>query len=153
MFFLLLEGFKDQVRWPKGPPHLHGPKPSLFVFFVFHAFFLVPFFAVHRKTLLSPQEKTFLLNFQCLPLFVVSLFASPKGIFYLISECLSLSLVYFLSSFLSLFIAFFWFLVFVSFNNFLSSLLLNHEKNNIKIYYYYKVLLFHQSIIFSGFLS
>ena len=62
--------------------------------------------------------------------FSLSLFWPP-------SFCVSLSLslfflLFFLSSFLSLFFAVFWFLVFVSFFLFLSSLLFFHERNNIK---------------------
>ena len=54
--------------------------------------------------------------------------------------CVSLSLslsnslvVFFFSSFLSLFVVFFWFLDFVSFFPFLSSLLLFHERHDLKI--------------------
>ena len=49
-------------------------------------------------------------------------------------KSLSLSCFFFLSSFL--FFAFFWFLVFVSLFSFLASLLLSHERNNIKILNY-----------------
>ena len=36
-FLFFFEGFKGQVRWPKGPPPL-GPKPSLSVSFVVDLF-------------------------------------------------------------------------------------------------------------------
>ena len=36
-------GFKGQVRWPKGPPHL-DLNPPYFVCFVFFVFFLCLFF-------------------------------------------------------------------------------------------------------------
>ena len=55
-FFLFFGGFKSQVRWPKGPPHL-GPKPSLFSFsflYFLFVFLCFPFFASNPKTLLSP---------------------------------------------------------------------------------------------------
>ena len=65
------------------------------------------------------------------------LFLSPLTFFGLplflfLFLCLSVVLFFF-SSFLSFFFAFFLFLVFVSFFPFLSSLLLFHEKKNIKI--------------------
>ena len=51
-FFLvfLLGGFKGQVRWPEGPPHLALNPPYLFVFYLFFwllfVFFLVPFLSL-----------------------------------------------------------------------------------------------------------
>ena len=71
-------------------------------------------------------------------LFLVFLFLSPFAFFGLplfqfLFLCLSVVL-FFLPSFLSFFFAFFLFLVFVYFFPFLSSLLLFHEKNNIKIF-------------------
>ena len=32
LFFCFFKGFKGQVRWPKGPPHLALSPPYLFVF-------------------------------------------------------------------------------------------------------------------------
>ena len=63
--------------------------------------------------------------FECLPLFLLSLFWPPP---FSISLSLSLS-----CSCPFFFFAFFWFLAFVSFFPFLSSLLLFHERNSIKI--------------------
>ena len=66
------------------------------------------------------------------------LFLSPLTffglpVFLFLFLCLSVVL-FFLPSFLSFFFAFFLFLVFVSFVPYLSSLLLFHEKKNIKIF-------------------
>ena len=138
------------MRWPFGPPHLALNPPYLFLFFVFFlgsgevarratslgtkpslfvccfVFFFFPFFASSRKNPVFPLEKAFLFIFECLPLFLLSLFlASPFFncsfsvsllLFFLL---LLLLLLFFLSSFLSFFFAFFCFLVFVSFFHFL----------------------------------
>ena len=42
-FFFFLGGFKGQVRWPKGPPHLalNPPYVFCFFFFVFLSLFLI----------------------------------------------------------------------------------------------------------------
>ena len=52
----LFGGFKGQVRWPKGPPHLALNPPYLFVFFVAFCFLFgsFPFFALIEKSLFSP---------------------------------------------------------------------------------------------------
>ena len=134
---LFLGGFKGQVRWPEGPPHL--ALNSLSCFFWFFLGFLVfcfgsfPFFVFNRKTLFSPQKGHFLFIFHCLPFFLHSLFWPPPFSLFL---SLSLSFSFFLPSFLSFFFAFFCFLAFVSFFLLVSSLLLFHEKNNIKIFNY-----------------
>ena len=113
-------------------------------------FFLVPFpfFVVNRKALFPPQEWHFLFIFECPPFFLHRLFWPPP-----FSLVLSLSLFFsFLPSFLSFFFAFFWFLVFVAFFLLVSSLLLFHERNNIKIFNYKGIV--HQSfLMFVGFLS
>ena len=46
--FFLLGGFKGQVRWPEGPPHLALNPP--YCFFGFFCFLAFPFFAFNRKT-------------------------------------------------------------------------------------------------------
>ena len=125
-----------------------GPKHSLFVCcFVFFSF---PFFASNRKNLVFPLEKGIFCLFLSVSLcFSLALFWPPP---FSISLSLSLSiLLFFLSSFLSCLFAFFCFLVFVSLFPFLSSLLLLHEKNNIKIFNYKVVL--HQWYLFFSFLS
>ena len=128
-----------------------GPKPSLFVFcFVFCFWFFVLFFWLFttKKNLVFPWKRAFFVYFQCFSLsFSLSLFWPP-------SFCVSLSLslcflLFFLSSFLSFFFAVFWFLVFVSFFIFLSSLLFFHERNYIKIFNCQFFL--HQYFIFFGF--
>ena len=58
-FVFLFGGFKGQVRWPEGPPHLALNPPYLFVFFVFFCCFLFSFLFLcflcfNRKTLFSP---------------------------------------------------------------------------------------------------
>ena len=63
-FFCFFGGFKGQVRWPKGPPHL-APNPPYFIFFRFFVFvlcfvffcFLVFAFAI--KALFPPQKGIF----------------------------------------------------------------------------------------------
>ena len=144
-FFFCFGGFKGQVMWPKGPPHLALNPPYLFVVLSFFSF---PFFASNRRNLFLPLEKGIFCLFLTVSVcFSSALFGLP--LFQFLFLCLSL-LLFFLSSFLSPF-AFFCFLVFVSLFPFLSSLLLFHEKNNIKMFTY-KVFL-HQSFLFLGFLS
>ena len=121
------------MRWPKGPPHLALNPPNLFIF-CFFWFVVVPFLSLlchTQKNLVFPPKKRHF----CL--FSVFLFLSPSTFFWPppFSIFLSLSLSAscpFILSFLSFFFAFFCFLVFVSFFPFLSSLLLFHEKNNIR---------------------
>ena len=129
-----------------------GPKPSKFIYFLLFGFVVVPFLSLlcnAKKTCFPPRKGHYLFIFECLPLFLLSfLWPPPFSIF--LSLPLSSSCPFFLS-FLSFFFAFFCFLVFVSFFPFLSSLLLFHEKNNIKILNY-KVFL-HQYFLFLGFLS
>ena len=133
-----------------------GPKPSLFVFvlfFVFFFFLFLSFLCFNRKALFSPpppKKRAFLVFFFSVSLsFSLAFFGLP--LFHFLFLCLSVFL-FLLPSFLSFFFAFFLFLVFVSFFLFLSSLLLFHEKNNIKIFNY-KVFLHHSFLIFVGFLS
>ena len=93
VFSLLFWGFKGQVRWPKGPPHLALNPPYLFVFFCFSPFFFA-FFSLRfiDKTCFAPQEGIFV-YFQCLLSFLFSLFlASP---FFTFSFFVSLSLLFF----------------------------------------------------------
>ena len=118
------------MRWPKGPPHLALNPPFFFGF----CFFSLPCFLcflIDKKTCFPPRKGHFLLNFNVSLSFSLNLFWPP-----LFSVSLSLSLCCsFHFSFLLVFLfAFFLFLVFVSFFPFLSSLLLFHEKKNIKIF-------------------
>ena len=148
-FCFFFGGFKGQVRWPEGATSL-GPKPS-FLCFCFVWFFVLFFglLLIQKKPCFPPEKGIF-----CL--FSVFLFLSPLAFFGLplflfLFLCLSLFFSFFLSSFLSFLFAFFWFLVFVSFFLFLSSLLLFHERNNIKILNCKFCL--HQYFLFFGFLS
>ena len=119
-----------------------GPKPSLFVFFfcflffVFFflfSFFLLPFLSLFliEKTLFFPLKRAFFGLFSLFPfLSPLTFFGLP--LFHFLFLCLSVLLLsFFLPSCLS-FLAFFVFLVFVSFFV-LSSVLLFLEKNNMKI--------------------
>ena len=113
-----------------------GPKPSLvyFVCFVFFLFFSFLSLLLKSKTLLFPLEKGIFGLFLSVSLsFSLAFFGLP--LFQFLFLCLSL-VRFFLFSFLSFFFAFVLFLVFLSFFPFLSSLLLFHERNNIKILNY-----------------
>ena len=121
------------MRWPKGPPHLALNPPYLFWFVVFGT-----------QTCFPLQTRAFLLSVQFLPLFIITFW-------FLLSFALSLSLCLYIYIYLSLSLslllfylfllcllcfflfAFFCFLGFVSLFLCLVSLLLFHEKNNIKI--------------------
>ena len=165
IFYLLffLGGFKGQVRWPEGPPHLALNPPYLFFsLFLFCFFgFVLCFFVSSFLSLLLIEKLVFPPKRAFFVYCWVSPFVSPWPFWpptFSISLSLSLSLylscsvplvLVFLSSFLSFLFALFWFLVFVSFFPLLSSLLLLHEKNNIKLFYY-KVFL-HQSFLFFWF--
>ena len=53
--FSFFGGFKGQVRWPKGPPHLAlNPPFSLFFVCLFFFCFCFPFFVLNRKKNLFP---------------------------------------------------------------------------------------------------
>ena len=123
------------MRWPEGPPHLPLNPPYLFLLFsclVFCFLFCLFGFFIQKNPCFPPEKGHFLYIFSvCLSFSSLSLSWPPS-----LSVSLSLSLsflLFFLSSFLSFLFAFFWLLVFVSFFLFLSSLLLFHERNNIKI--------------------
>ena len=110
--FVFFGGFKGQVRWPEGPPHL-ALNPPYFICFVFFCFlffcfflffvfyFLFVFFVcfclffvfgfVSKKPVFPPKQGIFcVFCFLCLPLFLFSLVSlSPVS--------LSLSLSFFVS--------------------------------------------------------
>ena len=139
------------MRWPKGPPHL-ALNPPYLLFFCFFWFVVIPFLSLlcnTKKTLFSPQEKGIFWLFLSVSLcFSLAFLGLP--LFQFIFLCLSLLLVRF--PFFPVFLFCFILLpCFVSFFPFLSSLLLFHEKNNIRIFNY-KVFL-HQYFLFFGFLS
>ena len=131
-FVFCFGGFKDQVRRPKGPPHLALNPPNLSIcFFGLLLFLSFLCFVIQKNLVFPPRKGHSLFIFECLPLFLLSFFWPPPFSIFL-SLSLSSSCPFFLS-FLSFFFALFCFLVFLSFFPFLSSLLLFHEKNNIKI--------------------
>ena len=126
--FVFLGGFKGQVRWPKGPPHLALNPPYLFfLFFGFWFFSLLCFlcFLIDKKPVFPLEKGIFCLFSMFLFLSPLTFFGLPLFLFPFL--CLSVAL-FFLPSFLSFFFAFFLFLVFVSFFPYLFSLLLFHEK-------------------------
>ena len=134
MLFTFFGGFKSQVRWPEGPPHL-ALKPSLFDFFVCClGFGPFPFFVLKEKTLLFPLKRAFFcLFFECLPLFLLSLFWPPPFSLYL---SLSLSFIFFFPSFLSLFLCFLLvpcFCLFLSFCLFFAFVSWKEQHQNIKL--------------------
>ena len=88
-------GFEGQVRWPKGPPHL---ALSLLYFFCF--FFPFVSLLCNTKTRFPPRKGHFLFIFECLPLFLLSLFWPPPFSIFL-SLSLSSSCHFFLPSCLS----------------------------------------------------
>ena len=110
-FVFCFGGFKGQVRWPKGPPHL-ALNPPYLLFFCFFWFVVVPFLSLlcnTKKYLVFPPRKGhFLFIFECLPLFLLSFFGAPP---FSISLSLSLSSSCPFSFLSCLFFAFFCFLV------------------------------------------
>ena len=104
VLFVLFGGFKGQMRWPKGPPHLALNPPYFCFCFCFFCSF--PFFAFNRKTLFFPLKKAFLFIF-CVSLSLsLNLFWLPP---FSVSLCLSLSLLllsFFLPSCLSFLLSF-----------------------------------------------
>ena len=101
VFLFFFGGFKGQVRWPKGPPHLALNPPYLFLLFFCFVFFWFCFWLFNTETpLFFPPEKG-IFYFQCFSLSPLALFGPPS-----FSVSLSQSLfflLFFLSSFLSLF--------------------------------------------------
>ena len=127
VFFVCFGGFKGQVRWPKGPPHLALNPPYLFfLFFLFCSLFgFFWLFNTEPKTLFFPQKRAFLfifsvsLSFSLCPFgppsFSVSLSQSLFFLLFFLSSFLSLLLLSFGSLSLSLFFSFFLFLLCFSF--------------------------------------
>ena len=62
-FLLFFGGFKGQVRWPKGPPHL-ALNPPHFIYFCFFCFLV---FALLEKTCSPPKNGHFLCIFSVSP--------------------------------------------------------------------------------------
>ena len=128
-------GFKGQVSWPKGPPHL-ALKPPYCNF----CLFLFPWLLIQKGSF-SPKTGHFCLYFSVSLCFSLAFsLASPFLIFSFSVSLLLFS--FFLPSCLS-----FCFLLVPCFCLFLyfSFVLAFHEKNNIKIFYYIDIL--HQSFL------
>ena len=65
--FVFFGGFKGQVRWPKGPPHL-ALNPPYFICFCFFFFFVsLCLLLLEKKTLFSPLKRAFLRIFSVSP--------------------------------------------------------------------------------------
>ena len=132
-FFLRVLGSGEVALWATSL----GPKPSLFIVLLFFCLAFSFLCFLIQKTLFPLEKVIFCLFLSVSLSFSLAFFGLPlfQFLFFFFSLSLSLSLsrscpFFFLLVF---FIAFFWFLVFVSFFPFLSSLLLFHERNNIKI--------------------
>ena len=121
--FVFFGGFKGQVRWPKGPPHLAlNPPYFLFFFFGFCFFFfaLLSLFFNRQKTCFPPRKGHFLLIFNVSLSFSLNLFWPPPfSVFLSLSLCCS-----FLFSFLLVFLFCFLFVscfcLFLSFSFFIA---------------------------------
>ena len=145
-------GFKGQVRWPRGPPHLALNPPYLF-FWVFFLVCCCSFsflcFVIQKKPCFPPRKGHFLFIFECLPLFLLSFFGPP--LFQFLFLCLSLLLVLFpflsclsfLLSFASLFCLFLSFSFFFCFC-FMKRTTSEYSITNFPL---------HQYFLFFGFLS
>ena len=99
VFVFLFEGFKGQVRWPKGPPHLALNPPYFFALFLcFCVFVLFPFFGKKTKTVFLYKNMSLSLS---LSLLLFSLFLLCLFCFFLLCVlllpcfCLFLSLLCF----------------------------------------------------------
>ena len=102
----------------QGPPHL-ALNPPYFLFFCWFCFSFFPWYAFDGN-FVFPLNRAFLFIFQCLPLFLLKSFFLPFFNFLFLPAFFSLFLLYFVS-------------LFLSFCFFSCSLLLFHEKSNIKI--------------------
>ena len=124
VFCFFFGGFKGQVRWPEGPPHLALNPPYLFIYlfiylflFLFLFFCSFPFFAFEwQKTLFFPPKKGHFCLFSVfLFLSASTFFGLPlvQFLFFCLSLSLSLSLLF--CSFFLPFLSFFFLLSFGSF--------------------------------------
>ena len=96
-FCFVFLGFKGQVRWPKGPPHLalNPPHCLSFCFFSLLSFLC---FLNRQKTCFPPKKGHYCCSFFCVSLCLFLAFLGPPPFSLSLSWCLSCS---FLSSFLS----------------------------------------------------
>ena len=100
--FVFFGGFKGQVRWPKGPPHL-ALNPPYFICFLFFCFFFfcvsLSLLLLEKKPVFPPKQGIFVY------FFCVSLCFSLALFHFLLFLSLSLSLSLALSLSLSLFVS------------------------------------------------
>ena len=123
--FVFFGGFKGQVRWPEGPPHLALNPPYWFIFVFFFPF--LSLLLIEKKPVF-PLKRAFLFIF-CVSLsFSLNLFWPPLFLFRFLCLSLSLSLslscsclsffllvIFFLLSFCFLFLSLFHFSFFFAF--------------------------------------
>ena len=163
-FLFFVWGFKGQVRWPKGPPHLALNPPYLvfFVFFFCFAFFF-PFFAFqYTKNLVFPQKRAFCVYFWVSPFVSPLPFLASPFFYFSFSVSLSLSLsLLFLSFFLpclsfllsfgscfSLFLSFYFFFPFVSWKEQHQNIQLQFCLHQTFLFFWFPVLFFLSSPFF-----
>ena len=140
------------------PPYFLFVFDFLLVFVFFVVAFLSLFFLIDKKTVSRPK-RAFFVYFQCLPLFLFSIF----GVSPLSSLSLSLYVsCYFLSSFLPVFHFSFWFLLFLFvvfvflfqdvlvflFFCLLSCVVLNHNSSFLFVLHLVFLLLFFVFVVF-----
>ena len=138
------------MRWPEGPPHL-APKPSLFIISFLLGGFVFSFllFAFNTKAGFPPRKGHFCLFLSLSFCFSLAFLGLP--LFQFLFLCLSPVLFLFLFLLVFLLLSFGSFF-FASFFPFVSSLLLFHERNNIKRNNC-NVFFHHFFLFFFGFLS
>ena len=99
-FFVFFRGFKGQVRWPKGSPHLALNPPYFLFVFCFCCYSLLFFFGFNRKRLFFTLRKGIFVYLSVSPfLSLLPFWASP---FFTFSFFVSLLFFLFFLSFLFL---------------------------------------------------
>ena len=150
MFFFW--GFKGQLRWPEGSPHLAlNPPYSLFLFFLGGGCFF-PSLLLYKNWhyCFSPRKGFFLSIVESLPLFILSLVLGLP-LFQFLFLCLSLCLLFFyffLPSCLALLLSFGSFFLSLSFLLFLLCFCFMKGTTSK-----HSIAFFHQCFSFWGFLS
>ena len=76
IFCVFLGGFKGQVRWPEGPPHL-ALNPPYLLFFVFFFFFSLSLFFIQKKPFFSLENCIFCLFLRVSLCFPLAFFGLP----------------------------------------------------------------------------
>ena len=129
-----------------------GPKPSLFIIFLFFWFVFVAFLSLlctTKKPCFPPRKGHFWFIFECLPLFLLRFFWPPPFSIFL-SLSISSSSPFFLPSCLSFLLSFASLFLSLSFLFFLLCFCFMKRTTSERLMY--KVFL-HQSFLFFGFLS